>query len=461
MARSSKDLAKRLRFDRFPVPDALRRRFGLVGLAAALIGLAVWLALEWTVSARQYLPGPVSQNHATFGDRCETCHVAFESVADDACVACHGTRVHSTVEVGTPACRDCHVEHRHADVFLAVSNQSCIDCHRSLETMGAPPRIEAAIASFTEHPPFTPMREGAVDRAAVRFNHRLHLTSDNMPADDELTKAARASRDAEHRDACAICHRPADDGRLMQPILFERDCRRCHPQDALGPIGNVEAVHETPDVIREDLKRQLLVVAVDRADEVFRGQERILPGIVERAPADASATLAAYLEKWVGDSEEKLYAPFARPVEVGLTAPVPGRDAAGGSGPALLDDNRYCHLCHVPGAAEAGAAAVADDLPRIAETRIPARWLQRGEFSHRAHEMLECRHCHPVAAQSALTGDVNLPRHAVCLDCHVDGAAASAGTSCMLCHLYHDTSKDPARRASQRRDVSLETLRGH
>ena len=74
MARASKDLAKRLRFDRFPRPDTFRRWYWLVGLLCIAAGAGAWYGLHTTTKQRQYLPGPVSQGHASFGDRCETCH---------------------------------------------------------------------------------------------------------------------------------------------------------------------------------------------------------------------------------------------------------------------------------------------------------------------------------------------------------------------------------------------------
>ena len=115
MARSSKELAKRLRFLRIPQPDFFRSRYWLVGLAATAAGFGLWLLLSLVVRERQFLPGPVSQNHATFGDRCEACHSSFASVRDEACLVCHTGRIHSDLEVGTPKCRDCHVEHRNAE----------------------------------------------------------------------------------------------------------------------------------------------------------------------------------------------------------------------------------------------------------------------------------------------------------------------------------------------------------
>ena len=65
-----------------------------------------------------------------------------------------------------------------------------------------------------------------------------------------------------------------------------------------------------------------------------------------------------------------------------------------------------------------------------------------------------------ISWQSALTTDTNLPRNDTCLQCHVDGVQQSAGTNCMLCHLYHDTSKDPALRALKRKELTIEKLKG-
>jgi hypothetical protein len=60
--------------------------------------------------------------------------------------------------------------------------------------------------------------------------------------------------------------------------------------------------------------------------------------------------------------------------------------------------------------------------------------------------------------QSSATADTNLPKHEVCEQCHIDGSARSAGANCVLCHLYHDTSKDPAVHLKKRKEVPLEKL---
>ncbi len=420
--RASKDLAKRLRFDLFPKGDFFRHRYFLIGAVAAVAGLVIWVLFSAAFRQRQYLPGPVSQNHATFGDRCEKCHTAFKAVPNVACLECHPGRLHSEFEDRTPECQECHVEHRNVDVFLSVSNRTCVHCHGQLVTKRPQPIIQAAIKTFSAHPVFSPLREGKSDQAALRFNHKLHLTSDKIAANDKLV--------------CASCHLPDADGRLIKPIVFEPHCKRCHEQKPPNPIGAIEAPHKTPDVVRLDLSAQLLVLAVANPEAIFKGRASTIPGIADRPPVSAAQSLQAYQGEWLEKLESELYKPFDR------TTP-------------LLEHNKFCFLCHI----EQGERA-AGELPQLKETKIPKRWLERGGFAHRKHDMMACKTCHADVEKSEPTSDVNLPKNELCLQCHIDARHQSAGTNCMECHLYHDTSKNPELRPKKRKEVSLDVLKG-
>ena len=427
--RLSKDLAKRLRFDRFPKRDRFRRSYGLLSLAAVLAAVGVWMLFTRTVHERQYLPGPVSQAHAIFGARCEKCHDQFKSVQNEACLKCHATRAHSEFETRTPRCAECHVEHRTAHALLAVSNASCVACHKQLLTKRSPSVIQPEIASFAAHPSFGPLREGQTDRAAVRFNHRMHLTSDKIAKADQLT--------------CASCHQVDSAGNLMRPIRFERHCQRCHKQEVQGPVGSIEALHTTPERVRADLLAQLAAIGVRDADIIFAPPSRPLPG-VRAAPIDESRTLREYQNRWLEKLEAALYKPLQEPAT-----------ATGTVAPGLLESNKYCFLCHMQGDEPA-----ADQIAAIKATRIPKRWLQRATFSHRAHELVACKECHASAETSERTSDTNLPARERCMRCHVDGTFQSAGTDCVSCHRYHDTSKSAALRGARRRELSIDALTG-
>lgn len=425
MARQAKDIAKRLRFHLFPRPDAFRGRFFLVGSGAALAGLAIWLGFTTFFGERQYLPEVVSSSHATFGERCENCHDHFQAVANGKCLSCHAPRVHSEFEVDTPACRTCHVEHRRAEAFLSVSERSCADCHADLQTKREPPAVAQRITGFADHPELTPRRDGRKDQAALRFNHAIHLTSDKIPRDDELE--------------CAKCHVLEADGRYMKPIVFEQHCERCHEQkvgELPYPIGDLKAPHESPQAVRDGLAAGLIVMAVQRRSELFQAPDIEIIGRVPRPPVDESRSLQEFQQKRLGQLEEKLYQPF--------------QDT-----PPLLESNKYCFLCHVQ-----AKPAVDGGLPEIAKTNVPQRWLERGEFSHRKHDKVACETCHGKVEESRLTSETNLPTRDLCQRCHIDGAEQSAGTNCMLCHVYHDTTKKPELRKPRDHEQSIEALLG-
>ncbi len=428
MPRSSKDIAKRLRFDHRPRRDTFRRFAVAAGLAACVAAVGLWIAFTRAVGERQYLPGPVSPAHATFGDQCAHCHVAFASTPNTTCLDCHAPRVHSEFEVETPPCRDCHVEHRAPDLLLAVSDRACVGCHAALRSTRQP-AIATHIQGFADHPPFTPLRPGQRDTAALRFNHALHLSSEKVS-------------DANDREplACANCHVVGGDGGTMVRIEFERHCQRCHDlkvKNAPAPIGDLEAPHDTPPAVRDGLKRALLVLGAEQPQAIFAATQKVfIPGQPPRGPIDESKSLQEFQRTWVAKLEEELYRPFV--------------DQA-----PLLDNNKYCFLCHVP-----GAGAGADGLPVVEETALPARWLARAEFSHRTHDKLPCKTCHADVEHSASTSDTNLPGLRVCLQCHIDTLPQSAGTQCTLCHLYHDTSKHPETRPTAQPVLTLERLLG-
>lgn len=419
MARSSKDIAKRLRFDHRPRADAFRRWYWLAALVAGGLGVAAWLGFSRTVGERQYLPGPLTPAHATFGDDCARCHVAFAATPDDKCLACHSPRRHSEFELVTPPCRDCHIEHRRDDLLATLTGQACVDCHGDLRGRRHP-LVATHITGFADHPDFAPLRAGGGDPTALRFNHHLHLTSDDV--NEDLV--------------CANCHVLAADGRYMRPIHFEQHCRRCHElkvtEGVPAPMSAVAAPHLEPARIRSALGDALLALAARRPQEIFAADRTVLlPGRAERGPIDESRSLQEFQRKYLGILEAALYRPFV-------------------DSPPLLENNKHCFLCHLQGEGQEGG------LPVIVDTKLPSRWLPRGEFSHARHDKLACPTCHPGVEDSSRTADVNLPPHAVCVRCHADGVAQSAGTACMLCHIYHDTSK--RRAASPQR--SLDELLG-
>jgi hypothetical protein len=434
--RSSKDLAVRLRYDRFPPLDPFRRRFALLGIAAVLVGIGVWVATQWWIGSRQYLPGPVTANHATFGDRCETCHDAFRNAPDPRCLACHpGEKrvaelpdlgrvefAHSPFAPAEDACATCHLEHLGASGLRDVPNAGCVSCHGDLRTRPGAPEVAAALTDFAGHPEFAALRPGRTDPGRLRFNHQLHLTTDRI-TNEKLE--------------CAKCHRLDTRGLLMKPIEFERDCRRCHAQEVPGPTSAIEVPHEPPETIRRFLDEKLLALGAQDADQIFGERNTFLPGRTDRGPIDESRTLRAFRDSWVGKLEKELYKPFED------SKPKP-----------LLESNKLCFLCHLAERPFEGR-----ELPVVAKTDLPSRWLRHARFGHLAHAKVACEQCHVAIRESADTAQVNLPGKALCETCHAADATRSAGTDCVLCHVYHASRKPDAAEIAAR-TVPLPALLG-
>lgn len=485
MSRTSKDLAKRLRFRHFPNPDTFRRYYWWTALGAVIAAVAAWLLMGRVLGPRQYMPRPVTSVHATFTDRCEDCHDAFQVVQDARCLGCHSVRVHSEHEEHTPACRSCHVEHLEKTRLTQVESALCIDCHAELGSRRpGGPEVAVRIRTFADHPPSlgsfggqvlqdsaasgggpqgpTAARPQGHDPTKLRFNHKVHLTS------------AEISEPLE----CANCHQTQADGRDMTVAFFERYesrageeatqwppgdlsadseesdagesvgprliyCRKCHAQNVKelpAPFGDIEAVHAKAEAVHAALIDDVLALGVRRAQTVFEADQVRLPGRAPRMAVDSeSKTWSEFQDRWVSAIETELYRPLS-------AAP------AGGS---LFENNKYCFLCHEnQKGGEDGAG------PAIAPPGIPSRWMQRAEFSHRVHEKMECAECHGDLKQSSDTADVNLPPLELCQKCHHEDAERSAGTQCVLCHQYHDTSKDGVERRVARRTVPIDVLTG-
>ncbi len=210
---------------KYVFPASRRRLFWIGGIAAvailAFVGLDQLLGRGMLVSK-----GPLSSNHAGFGNDCGNCHFAEgRTVADEKCSTCH-EKFGDEIGVFTFAshylyrsddfrrlvpseherpCFTCHTEHegRQAEI-TRVSDSHCIQCHD--------------FGSFNErHPQFDVFTEGAPHEASLEFAHVHHVR--------EVAKR-EGLEDVER--ACLYCHNARPDGRSFEPLDFDRHCDSCH-----------------------------------------------------------------------------------------------------------------------------------------------------------------------------------------------------------------------------------------
>ena len=353
--------------------------------------------------------GPVSKSHALFEQNCQLCHAqAFSKVADATCVQCHDGASHPAkmIDTGKPnrevRCATCHEEHRGSSELKAVANRNCTTCHASLKENGTGIQLTSVVISaFKEgkHPNFP--QPGLVDSRPLKLNHAIHMPKD-----------AKTIRGMKLPMKCTECHTTsanlASGG--LEPVTFDKNCMQCHKRELEFVLPGL-AVEAAPAPHTKDAPkiRQFIL-------ETYQNLAAANPSLTRR-PLDRDMNpepnAAAWIAKATKMSEEYLF-------------------------------NHKCKYCHEYAAMD-GSFPVIRKVNRIQGRYVESKpegepWLQRAEFSHRAHRALDCAGCHAQAKTSTKTSDVLIAGMKDCTACH--GASGTQIDNCSTCHAYHNKSKE-------------------
>ncbi len=424
---------RRLDFNYFKAVGGLRlwqRR-----LTTGALALACLAALTFSFAPRTtrtlISPGPLSSPHSLFAERCDACHaVAFRRIPDAACIKCHDGPAHPAKALdqailnSTPACVQCHIEHR-GDIDLAkVNDGNCTVCHRNLSAHASGVKLKNTITVFRlgEHPQFSP--ESRPDLRPLKLNHAIH-----MPAHAKVVRTISLPM------KCVDCHviAPGSSTGNPIPITFERNCRPCHARELEFDVYQVLQT-PAPAPHTRDL-RSIHEFIVSKYQNLLAAN----PGIAGRPLGNnvAPQPPGTWMNKVVLDSEAYLFGS-------------PGGRAG------------KCSYCH--------EVAWDGGLPVIAKVNsIQGRfdknkpegeaWFERAEFSHRAHRAIECESCHTNARSSTKTSDVLIPVMQTCLPCH--SQARTNLDRCSECHLYHDKGREREERRPTDRILGAFTGKGN
>jgi predicted CXXCH cytochrome family protein len=435
-----------------------RRPLSWIAIGVVLLGFLA-LPLVWPALRPIWTTGEVTRGHAIIENDCASCHGGlFQRVENDACTNCHvDVRRHAPTELAMAAldemrCAQCHLEHRGREVSLADQGAAfCVTCHADLSEHLPESEFESASDFEANHPGIqlsmtvdsarprvrVPWSPDLAEESGVEFDHNFHVS-----------QALDGPEDEEWLD-CGQCHRTAEDGVAMQPIDFDRHCRRCHELDPGEPalIGAVE--HGDPDRIREQLRRfftnQVLEARVDDRSAPRALRQRRAGRLID----EAERTLSV---QWVGrrvsDADEALFG------------------------------DEGCALCH-----DAIGGFVSEETGdwvsrEVAPVNLGAGWIQNARFSHAAHATHPCATCHPAAAirdpdadiedepdwaaagsipygliddrpdvsASESSADVMIPGIQVCRECHVSSGGRGhrkVASPCSVCHDFHDHDLAP------------------
>jgi len=435
--RTAKKLAQRIDLSYYKRPNRFGRWRFLLSVSAPALAL-LWLGWLLVRGEQQaYVGGPLSPGHAVLGNQCTLCHVREGRVfrrhaSDQACLACHDGPLHHANQTFTPACADCHVEHRGAPRLAHTEDRACTQCHARLATRSGPPQFEAGITSFNNrHPEFAPLRGDRPDPGMIKLNHEVHLKpglhGPGGPVEMECGDCHRAPRDEGPWPYGEEKYRrptpppapdplaPAPSSAYMAPVKYAKQCAACHPLVFDERIAE-PVPHEKPEVVRAFVERKLRDYIARHPAEVGRSRprERRLPGAPSAEEATAR-TPAGWVAQRMAAAERLLW-------------------------------NKTCKECHTLRLTSGG-------LPEVAPPALAVRWLPHAVFSHKSHRALTCTTCHVETARSRETFDVLLPSIETCRDCHQPGGAEAR---CFQCHNYHDWSR---RRPTKGR-YTLPELRG-
>lgn len=383
---------------------AYRLRLGK-GLVTFLVCLAAAGAIYGAVSrgaGSVWSPGDLASDHPErIGEDCAACHRPFQGVTDAGCLesGCHA-RVgeHQTTVAAQPACVSCHLEHRGLEALrLWGGSERCTACHAELEVAGGESRFDLAITGFTDgsHPEFalsTELGRLRLDEAAARtsdargitFPHAWHL---------DASKVREALE-------CEGCH--VTEGGLMEPVVFETHCQRCHNLNFDGRFPGSQAPHDAPEVVLRDLI----------------GTYQLHPEVLRALTPQENRRL-------------RLFRGLGRDEQLNQVARVNTEQLI----------KVRCSKCH----GFASALETPPEEQRVEPVHLRERWLPHSVFRHGPHlEVMECLDCHTGAPESRVASDVLLPGIATCQECHrpprpgEDPRAANlGGHACLECHGYH------------------------
>ena len=351
---------------------------------------------------------------------------------DKNCLACHaGKNFHQPNMATEFACHSCHVEHQGSGFMPEVSSASCLACHESPELMAESRQMASNVdphlfpssqiksnvkhpslgrpdggytklihAFYDGHPEFRVIRDKVKDLNTLKFNHKLHLASGEIP---ELHGKSLSCKD---------CHETDSKGEYQLPITYEKNCVECHALQFDKDTPGLTLPHGDPFYIRSFL-RSLSI----QYEEYAKTTE----GITLKEP------LREYVRS-KGANVEELYQTGEYMERAVFFADMKGEVPGGRRAPFA-----GCATCH-----DVSQPLVANGAPVIAKVAAPNRWMEVGKFNHSMHEKgMSCIDCHDVM-NSELTSDVNLPSIKSCVDCH--SPKGGIDHRCVRCHNYHNTT---------------------
>jgi len=295
------------------------------------------------------------------------------------------------------------------------------------------------------------------DKTQLKFSHQEHLASlirRWKHGTDEAILALPTQLN------CADYHQPDANGQYMQPIVYEKHCRDCHPlrfssKLDLGDVLNSndqrhDLPHETLEIVHGVMRERLIAYARRHPDEVLTSDADSpsrLPNRTSRTPTPKQEW------DWVNEEYRILASAIFRTSLPGDNVPSSNSEP---SSERAVPPSNACLKCHEPGSLPVAKARRAATGFTIAPPGIPTRWLPHSRFRHDRHLKMGCVDCHQATSgnvlattatsqASTLLGttvkDILMPPIGTCQTCHgaTGGSPVKIRTrkNCTECHQFH------------------------
>ncbi|MGB5483867.1 cytochrome c3 family protein [Parasphingorhabdus sp.] len=458
------------------LPGKRLTAWGFIGLVLA--AFLVWPIYTWatwrSVEERpdqfhadtMWSSGALSSAHHALEKDCQACHVdAFVTVKDKTCLTCHEDDAHDHADKsrlltarGGPEglerigaafasafnkppgrCVECHSEHEGAGAMQPTAQKFCADCHNGMDGRLTDTKLENASDFGIEHPQFRPavlvspggenperkrisLDQKPTEYNGLKFPHDLHLSRTGGVAQ----MGRRLSKDYGFGSslACKDCHTQDPKGVRFEPVDMKQDCSMCHSLafDEIG--GTVRTLrHGEPAMVQADLR------AYYRSTRPTRPIN--LGGMSRRRPG--------------GSNEVRVARDYARAVQFR-----PSRANLAIS--QVFSRGGACYDCH--GVTPPTARGRVDyGIKPVTQTD---RYMQKGWFSHEAHNDEKCTTCHN-ATTSKDAKDLLLPGIKTCRECHGGEfqKTSDVPSSCAMCHDYHADDGAPWLIKEQQKDKQV------
>jgi hypothetical protein len=450
--RTAKSVAKRIDLQYFARLHPFRRWKMWLSIGVPSLALGWILSANLLGHQNVYSPGPVSEAHAVFGDRCSLCHLSTAGfrapVADGTCLACHQSPAHNQRQTFIPACSSCHVEHRGAVRLAATADNACVQCHGNLKSSDGVLHIDPHVSGFDgHHPQFAALRSGH-DPGTVNLNHYVHLQptlrgpagavqmkcedchrppSDDAPWPYSVSVVQPASQEpltvgptgTQQRKRRSVEARP---GAYMMPIEYVNQCAACHVLQ-FDPLIAMPAPHTRPELVHQFILQKLTEYVAANPSALKTDPTAAL-SYDEEAPRNFLRPLGEATDQ--RNMSRQGNGPRAQSAAEWV------QSRAAQAEKLLWGKN--CSICHED------TVGGGTGLPTSVKAIIPAQWFPHAEFDHEKHRMMSCTACHTQIPQSKVTADINVPGIELCRDCHKEGgrAVSAAQGGCFECHSYHD-----------------------